>query len=376
MSIYFISDTHFGDADIIRYENRPFGNTKQMDEYMIDQWNALVTNEDTVYHLGDVGYDDNFETMKAIINRLHGTKYLIKGNHDMQSNDFYRQAGFKEVYDTSIIIDGFFMLSHKPLYVNTNMPYANIFGDVHGNPSYQTTTARSRCVCVERTGFAPLSKERTYQSIQRDFDCMQTKEQFFEHQLKDGGNNQVLQFIYDILLHNGQQTSECTRNLFRNGYCYYFAHMLQTAFQRGTVCWAAPFGHFVWLDTSGVPYDIEGIYKGEAIELIPESYLGEAINDFRHIQNISYNATTKDIDAIIERYQKDKPSKYAEIRSNHTDENEQVTYIDAWKTDNDNEEGTVIAKIHHDSKEVEYIDPDAKTDRMAQEEIQSILTSL
>lgn len=32
---YFIADTHFGDGAIIRYENRPFESTMQMDAEII-----------------------------------------------------------------------------------------------------------------------------------------------------------------------------------------------------------------------------------------------------------------------------------------------------------------------------------------------------
>lgn len=57
----------------------------------------------------------------------------------------------------------------------------------------------------------------------------------------------VLQFIADFACHtatNGDEY-EILRSTFRNGYCYYFARILKTAFNRGEVCWAAPFGHFV-----------------------------------------------------------------------------------------------------------------------------------
>lgn len=53
-------------------------------------------------------------------------------------------------------------------------------------------------------------------------------------------------------------------------------------------------------------------------------------------------------------------SKWAEIRNDFYDDEEQKVYIDAWKTSNDNEEGTVIAKVNYKTKKVEYLDNDAK----------------
>jgi hypothetical protein len=66
-------------------------------------------------------------------------------------------------------------------------------------------------------------------------------------------------------------------------------------------------------------------------------------------------------------------SKYAEIRCDFYDNEEEKWFVDAWFTDDDNEEGTVIAKVNYKTKEVEYLDNDAKTDSLAQEVINETL---
>jgi hypothetical protein len=60
-------------------------------------------------------------------------------------------------------------------------------------------------------------------------------------------------------------------------------------------------------------------------------------------------------------------SKYGEVRNDYADENG-VIHIDAWKTADDNEEGTTIALVLNGS--VYYKDYDATTDTLAQELIQ------
>lgn len=66
-------------------------------------------------------------------------------------------------------------------------------------------------------------------------------------------------------------------------------------------------------------------------------------------------------------------SKYAEIRCNFFDDEEEKWFVDAWLTNEDNEEGTVIAKIDLATKAVEYLDDEAKTDEYAQAVIQEFL---
>ena len=160
--IYFIADPHFGDERIRRYENRPFQNVKEMDLKMIDNWNGVITDSDSVYVLGDFGGDGH---EAELLSKLNGHKFLIKGNHDIKSNDEYRRAGFDEVYDHPIIVDGFWILSHDSLYVNTNMPYANIFGHVHNNPIVKDYSKQHFCVSVERIDYAPISFETIKKAV-------------------------------------------------------------------------------------------------------------------------------------------------------------------------------------------------------------------
>lgn len=54
--ICFIADTHFNHENIIKYCDRPFSNTKEMNEYIIQKWNSVAKEDDVVYHLGDVGF--------------------------------------------------------------------------------------------------------------------------------------------------------------------------------------------------------------------------------------------------------------------------------------------------------------------------------
>lgn len=158
MSTYLIADTHFDDERIIKYENRPFKDVSEMNELIITQWNEIISDNDSIYLLGDIG-NENY------IKQLKGMKYLVKGNHDTKPNEDYRKAGFVEVYDHPIIIKNFWILSHEPMYVNENMPYANIFGHVHNSPQYKTLSKHHYCISIERINYKPISFEQVEQAI-------------------------------------------------------------------------------------------------------------------------------------------------------------------------------------------------------------------
>ena len=56
--IFMIADTHFGDENIIKFEGRPFKSVKEMNQTMIENWNSVVSDEDTVFVLGDFSIDN------------------------------------------------------------------------------------------------------------------------------------------------------------------------------------------------------------------------------------------------------------------------------------------------------------------------------
>lgn len=79
--IFVVSDTHFGHDREFLWGPRGFTNYREHDEAVINNWNAVVGEDDIVYHLGDVMLGDNEHGMECL-RRLNGQIKIIRGNHD------------------------------------------------------------------------------------------------------------------------------------------------------------------------------------------------------------------------------------------------------------------------------------------------------
>ncbi|MDO4466794.1 MAG: metallophosphoesterase family protein [Bacillota bacterium] len=114
---YYISDNHFTHARINEVDQRGFDGVQAMDEYMIQQWNKRVTNNDEVFILGDFSWAKGIKTWN-ILNQLNGKIVLIEGNHDyfyLDDPDFVDER-FEEILNYAEERDGdkTVILSHYP----------------------------------------------------------------------------------------------------------------------------------------------------------------------------------------------------------------------------------------------------------------------
>lgn len=124
---FFISDTHMSHANILHLgAGRPFKDINHHDETIIANWNAVVSPDDTVIHLGDVALGPIEQSM-AKIARCNGYKILVPGNHDRVSSlasetrrERFRplyESVFNEIWDetvTAVLGGHTVLLSHYP----------------------------------------------------------------------------------------------------------------------------------------------------------------------------------------------------------------------------------------------------------------------
>ena len=122
---FFTSDTHFGHANIINLCNRPFKDVNHMNDMLVENWNSVVTDDDTVFHLGDFALGGS-AVWSNVLSRLKGKIYLILGNHD-RKNIRQGYMGKFEIVVPQMHNGYIWLLKHsgKPVDVPTIVSYTD-----------------------------------------------------------------------------------------------------------------------------------------------------------------------------------------------------------------------------------------------------------
>lgn len=157
---FFTSDLHFSHISILYFhpERREAAGIsleelqddkkaaiEKHDEWLINKWNDTVKKRDNIYILGDFCLGNKART-EEILKQLHGTKYLIRGNHDKSCNgleNYFEWVGdIKEAkftnnqYDFIDPNETFTVeLCHYPLLTWNRRPHGSCMshGHAHGN---------------------------------------------------------------------------------------------------------------------------------------------------------------------------------------------------------------------------------------------------
>lgn len=182
--VFVISDTHFGHDNILNFvlpngeRMRPFASVEEMDEVMVDRWNAVVSPQAHVYHLGDFAIK---KADIAIAKRLNGKKRLVRGNHDIYPTKVYLEAGFQEIYGVRVFDD--MILSHIPLHQESIKPrwLANVHGHLHNNQPQGHLGPRYYNVCVEMINYTPMPLETLRGILRTQHEAWQERQAALEH---------------------------------------------------------------------------------------------------------------------------------------------------------------------------------------------------
>lgn len=157
------------------------------DKWLVEQWNSVVSPEDTVYFLGDLTLKDSRSFIKECSEKLNGHKILIRGNHDCGKKSAYAEANWEYGHRSAYTLEENgvkIVMSHEPpfdkdlplppnaewdeegnLLDSHGHPVAQLtawnpndiffFGHVHSNLSQIECHGNSYCVCADRFGGIP-----------------------------------------------------------------------------------------------------------------------------------------------------------------------------------------------------------------------------
>ena len=181
--IWFTSDLHFGHVNILKFCNRPWETTDEMNADLIKNWNSVVKPDDLVFDLGDFAFASNSK-WKDLLSQLNGHHYLILGNHDITRWPGDKTMELFEGVSHQMIlkIDG------RTVYLN-HYPYLcfggawrkpenavyQLFGHTHSGPNCRGTDTDRLVnlfpyqydVGVDNNNYTPVSWEQVKEIIQK-----------------------------------------------------------------------------------------------------------------------------------------------------------------------------------------------------------------
>ena len=166
----YISDLHFYHENVIALDKRNFSDVKDMNAYMISQWNSKIKGGDQIYVLGDMFVTKEAKEVNFILNRLNGKIFLVEGNHDcvwlkkegVNLNRFEWIKPYAEITDgnSNVILSHYptFCYNHQYLQKSDGSPKTfMLYGHVHNTHDevlvnqFQTLTLETELVGTERT---------------------------------------------------------------------------------------------------------------------------------------------------------------------------------------------------------------------------------
>lgn len=164
MQTFFTADTHFDDSYAIEYFNRPFKSVDEMNAVMVEKWNLVVGEQDTVYHLGDFTLED-IDHFTKWANQLKGDIKILPGSHDQPWLKDFVPGSKVEVIAPLVSLEfplgtmnapQMLVLCHYSMQVweRSNQGSWHLFGHSHGKLK---GVGLSIDVGVDCTAFTPLS---------------------------------------------------------------------------------------------------------------------------------------------------------------------------------------------------------------------------
>lgn len=178
--VYFTSDLHFWHKNVCKYCNRPYETVEEMNAGIIANWNSVISDNDTVFVLGDIGFC-GIEKLRPLISQLKGKIILIQGNHDSDKviNRLLEEELISQCHSlcqVTVIGDEEcpeqdLTLCHFPMidWLNKERGAWMIHGHQHQLPDTPSCSYRHWDVGLDKNNLVPISFEQLKINITKQF---------------------------------------------------------------------------------------------------------------------------------------------------------------------------------------------------------------
>lgn len=208
--IWFTADLHAFHKNILKFQKErretmgitdDMSDTEAMEkhnEWIVKMWNRTVNKHDHVYILGDVSFGTPEETRK-FLERIHGQKHLIIGNHDKSckglENYFESVSQIKEFpikkYQYDFLEENIYLvLCHFPMVAWNRRLHGAIHLHGHTHNTLDSTNKESGELRVdigldsELANYGLVSLERVYK--------------FMKDKIKEKGFTDFEKYVEDL----------------------------------------------------------------------------------------------------------------------------------------------------------------------------------
>jgi calcineurin-like phosphoesterase family protein len=158
---YFTSDWHLYHANIIKYSHRPFADTVEMNQVILDNLNSKVEEDDWLYFLGDMAFVRDEQILINWLDKVRCKNIaFIKGNHDRAASKirdrffWYRDMMEIEVENQPIVLCHYAMRVWNKSHHGAWQLYGHSHGSLPDDPN-----ALSMDVGVDTNNFQPYSMD-------------------------------------------------------------------------------------------------------------------------------------------------------------------------------------------------------------------------
>ena len=154
---FFTGDEHIDHFNVIKYCNRPFNNTFDMEKALVNNHNSVVKANDIVIHAGDLTLGRK-EVAVRYIKQLNGNHIFLMGCHDR----WLKGSRASQIWGK--MIDGqYVVVCHYAMKTWPRKHYRSIQLYAHSHGNLILTAEETMCqydVGVDNNSYTPVSFEQ------------------------------------------------------------------------------------------------------------------------------------------------------------------------------------------------------------------------